>query len=190
MIPAPFKVVLDANVLFPYSLRDTLLRAAAAGFFQIYWSDLILEEARRNLVDRNITTAAQADRLVATMKRAFPEALITGHETLIPSMKNQEDDRHVAAAAVKAGAQVIVTSNLRDFRELPDGIEAQSADHFLGDLFDLNPDGMVELVMEQAAGMKKPPRSFDELVCSLTKLVPEFTELVRERAASWKPSAG
>ena len=30
MIPAPFKVVLDANVLYPFTLRDTLLRAAAA----------------------------------------------------------------------------------------------------------------------------------------------------------------
>jgi hypothetical protein len=33
MIPAPFRVVLDANVLYPFSLRDTLLRAAAAGMF-------------------------------------------------------------------------------------------------------------------------------------------------------------
>ena len=45
MIPAPFKVVLDANVLYPFSLRDTLLRAASEGLFQLYWSDQILEEA-------------------------------------------------------------------------------------------------------------------------------------------------
>jgi hypothetical protein len=31
MIVAPFKVVLDANVLFPFTLRDTLLRAAFKG---------------------------------------------------------------------------------------------------------------------------------------------------------------
>ena len=41
MIVAAFKVVLDANVLFPFSQRDTLLRAAAEGFFQLYWSDEI-----------------------------------------------------------------------------------------------------------------------------------------------------
>ena len=51
MITAPFKVVLDANVLYPFSLRDTLLRAAAAALFQVYWSDEILEETRRNLVN-------------------------------------------------------------------------------------------------------------------------------------------
>lgn len=31
MVPAPFVVVVDANVLFPLTLRDTVLRAADAG---------------------------------------------------------------------------------------------------------------------------------------------------------------
>ena len=35
MFPAPSRVVLDANVLFPFSLRDTLLRAAERGLFQL-----------------------------------------------------------------------------------------------------------------------------------------------------------
>jgi predicted nucleic acid-binding protein len=48
---------------------------------------------------------------------------VTGHEPLIAAMKNDEKDRHVVAAAVKAGAQVIVTSNLKHFRELPEGID-------------------------------------------------------------------
>jgi hypothetical protein len=50
MVPAPFIVVLDANVLFPFTLRDTLLRAAAAGFYQLRWTSLILDEMARNLV--------------------------------------------------------------------------------------------------------------------------------------------
>jgi len=40
-------------------------------------------------------------------------------------------DRHVVAAAVKAGAQVITTSNLKDFSWLPEGAEVQSPDEFL-----------------------------------------------------------
>jgi hypothetical protein len=34
MVPAPFVVVLDANLLFPFTLRDRLLRAAAADFYR------------------------------------------------------------------------------------------------------------------------------------------------------------
>jgi hypothetical protein len=44
MVPAPFIVVVDANVLFPLTLRDTVLRAAAAGFYQLRWSAEILDE--------------------------------------------------------------------------------------------------------------------------------------------------
>lgn len=182
MIVAPFKVVLDANVLYPFSLRDTLLRAAAEGFFQLYWSDEILDETTRNLVASGTITEQQATRLRSAMTGAFPESMVTGHEHLIDAMPNHEKDRHVAAAAVKAGAQVIVTSNRKDFRTLPDGIEAQSPDEFLPNLFDLDPDGMVELIREQAKALCNPPRAFDELLRGLAKSVPDFASSVADRA--------
>src|SRR5689334_22105621 len=116
MIPAPFRVVVDACALFPVTVCDTLLRAAAAGYFQIHWSAEILDEAARNLVAKNRVTAEQAARRFAAMTTHFPEAMVTGHESLIAGMPNDPKDRHVVAAAVKAGAQVIVTSNLRDFK--------------------------------------------------------------------------
>lgn len=144
MVPAPFRVVLDANVLFPFSLRDTLLRAAAAGYYQIYWSEEILDEARRNLVRRGVVTVAQADKLLAAMRRAFPEAEIRGYEPLIESMHNEANDRHVAAAAMTVAAQVIVTFNLRDFHDLPEGIRSQSPSGFLVEVFNLDPAGIFE----------------------------------------------
>ena len=61
-------------------------------------------------------TDERATRLRSVMEEAFPEAMVTGHEPLIAAMKNEEKDRHVVAAAVKAGAQVVVTNNLRHFR--------------------------------------------------------------------------
>jgi predicted nucleic acid-binding protein len=179
MIPAPFRVVLDANVLFPLTLRDTLLRAAEAGLYQLYWSEEILEETRRNLVRTARMTEDQAARLVRAMRAAFPEALVSGYEPLIASMTNEADDRHVAAAALKAGAQVIVTSNLRDFQTLPEGIEAQSPDDFLCNLFDLDPDGFIERLLAQASAMKRPPVAFEDLLQALAKAVPDLSTAVR-----------
>ena len=75
-----------------------------------------------------------------------------------------------------------MTNNLRHFRELPEGIEAQSPDDFLCNLFDLDGDGMVALVMEQAAALKKPQRSYAELLDGLAKLVPEFVATLRASA--------
>lgn len=183
MVPAPFIVVLDANVLFPFTLRDTLLRAAAAGFYQLRWTSQILDEVTRNLVSTGTMPEDRANRLRAIMKREFPEADVVGYEHLIDAMPNDPKDRHVVAAAVKAGAQVITTANLKDFSALPDGVEAQSPDEFLCNLFDLDPNGVEELLRDQAADLVKPTMTFEELLERLTKVAPEFVVAVRDHAA-------
>jgi hypothetical protein len=93
-------------------------------------------------------------------------------------MLNDAKDRHVAAAAVKAGAQVVTTANLRDFTPLPDGIEAQSPDEFLCNLFDLDPETFVEMLRDQAADLRKPPVSFNELLARLARVVPDVVAAV------------
>lgn len=184
MVPAPFIVLLDANVLFPFSLRDTLLRAAAAGFYQARWSSQILDEMTRNLVSSGAMPEDKATKLRSIMEREFPEADVIDYQHLIAAMKNHEKDRHVAAAAVKAGAQVIATSNLKDFAELPEGIEAQSPDIFLCNLWDLDPEGFVDLLREQAADLINPPMTVGELLFRLERVVPDLVAAVRERVAT------
>lgn len=184
MLLAPFKVVVDANILYPFTLRDTILRAASKGLFQIYWSAQILDELTRNLVAAGRMTEVQSAHLRAAMGNAFPESLVTGYEPLIGAMQNDPKDRHVAAVAVKVGAQVIVTSNLRDFRSLPEDVEAHSPDQFLSDLFDLDPNTLLGLLRAQAADLKKPPRSFTEVIAGLSKVVPNFALAVSSHVAT------
>jgi hypothetical protein len=66
----PFVVVLDACSLFPFTLRDTLLRAAAADLYQVRWSSTILDEMERNLVSEGATSATQAASLRSKMEGA------------------------------------------------------------------------------------------------------------------------
>ncbi len=47
-----YRVVLDADVIFPASLRDTLLRLAEVELFDPRWSKRILAEAKRNVLKR------------------------------------------------------------------------------------------------------------------------------------------
>ena len=179
MVTAPFIVLVDANVLFPLTLRDTVLRAAAADLYQLRWSDEILDEVERNLVSTNTMSVDKAARLREHMVKYFPEAMVASHESLSPAMRNDPKDRHVVAAAVKAGAQVIVTANLKHFTPLPDGIEAQSPDDFLCHLFDLDSEGFVEILREQAADLRKPPVTFEELLARLAKPAPELVQAVK-----------
>ena len=147
------------------------------------WSAEILEEMQRNLVAKGITTKEKAARLREVMEDVFPEAAVTGHAPPVAAVENEEGDRHVVAAALKAGAQVITTANLKHFRRLPDGIEAQGPDEFLCNLFDLDPAAFVEMLREQAADLQKPPTSFDELLERLARVAPGLVTLVREHVA-------
>ncbi len=96
-----FSVLLDANVLYPVYLRDVLLRFAYAGVFQVHWTDQIIHEMALSIKKKVPESRHdRVDRTVAQMREAFPEAMVTGHESLIASMTNHPKDRHVLAAAV------------------------------------------------------------------------------------------
>jgi hypothetical protein len=84
MFPAPFVVVVDACVLIPVTLCDTLLRAASADLFQLRWSAQILEETRRNLVSKLGLTEEQASRRCDFMSRHFADAMVTAYEPISP----------------------------------------------------------------------------------------------------------
>lgn len=109
-----FSVVLDTCVLYPAHLRDTLLRLAECGLYRALWSDDIVEELRRNLVEDGVG-AGSVDRLLGEMARAFPDAAVTGYRSLIDGLTCDPKDRHVLAAAVRSDAGVIVTHNTGDF---------------------------------------------------------------------------
>ena len=104
------------------------------------------------------------------------------YQLLVPAMRNDPKDRHLAAAAVKAGAQVIVTSNMRDFSRLPDGIEAQTPDEFLCNLFDLDPDRMMHALEKVCARRKWPPNDVMSLVDAT--LCSDFAAIVQAHLAA------
>ncbi|MFC7866307.1 PIN domain-containing protein [Streptomyces murinus] len=138
-----FVVIYDACVLYPNTLRDLLIRVSQRGFVRARWTELILDEVDRSIErDYNIAPEALARRR-SLMNQAVPDCLVTGFEPLIEGLKLPDtDDRHVLAAAIRAGAQVIVTNNRKDFP--PDyladwDIERKSADEFMMDLIGLEP---------------------------------------------------
>ena len=167
-----FTVVYDACVLFPAPLRDLLIRIGHASLVRARWTEQILDEVFRNIkLRRPDLNDASLQRTRALMNAAVRDSLVTGYEQLIDGLTlPDKDDRHVLAAAVRSGAQIIVTSNLRDF---PDdalkafGIEAQSPDEFVLNLLDLAPGAVAAIVSKQAADLKNPPHTRDQLLETL-----------------------
>jgi predicted nucleic acid-binding protein len=179
-----FVAVLDASVLYPLPLRDTLLRVAETGLYEPRWSEHILDEVRRNLIAKRGATDTQAGGLLDAMRRAFDTAAVSegAIEHLEPAMTNDPKDRHVLATAIAANAQVIVTLNLKHFP--PNaceafGIEPLNPDAFLLDLHSLDPDSTFEVVERQAAALTRPSMTVEELLDRLAATVPNFVQTLR-----------
>lgn len=177
-----FVALLDANVLYPQYLRDIYLRLCQAGLFQVRWSEEIPDEMSRNAKKRvGPDRAHHMDRTVAKMRQHFPEAMVTGYENLIPSLTNDEKDRHVLAAAIVGRADVIVTNNAKDFPEescAPYNIDVQGADQFLCYQWDVeDPDDVVAVLEHWARQLNNPPLTPEDLLRQvLSKQVPRFSQ--------------
>ena len=158
--------LLDANVLYPTTLRDLLMWLAVSGTYDAHWTQRIQDEWTRNLLaDQPQLTAGRLERTKTLMDQALPGALVTGYETLIEHLELPDaDDRHVLAAAIHTEAQIIVTLNLRDFPPPslePFGVRALHPDDFALMLAQNDPAGVLRAVSAQRQNYKRPPLTRD-----------------------------
>jgi predicted nucleic acid-binding protein len=169
-----FVVVYDASVLYGNTLRDLLIRIAQTGMVQAKWTEKILDEALGNLAkDRPDIPYEKLLRLRELMNNSVPDCLVDGYEAMIDGLKLPDpDDRHVLAAAIKAHAQVIVTSNLRDF---PGDLlavwhmEARSPDDFVLDQIELD-DRIVWACLQQIVDSRvNPPETIEDVLTALER---------------------
>lgn len=135
-------------------------------------SEAILDECFRNILEQRPDLKPESlDRTRELMKQAVPDCMVTGFEPLIEGLSLPDpDDRHVLAAAIRVGAQAIVTFNLSDFPEeklARYNIEAQHPDDFVLHTIDLAPGLVTKVVSEQAGALKNPPRTVGELLDTL-----------------------
>ena len=178
-----FPVILDACVLANGRVCDLYLRLAEPPRLYLpMWSERILDEVHRTQISKlkRPYPLERADQWRSAVTQAFPEACIQGCEDLVPAMTNDEDDRHVLAAAVMARASVIVTFNLKHFPFAslqPLGVEAVHPQEYLLTLWSLNP----AVVMGKLAAMARDQgRELEDVLIHLGKSVPRFSSQVLE----------
>jgi hypothetical protein len=167
-------VLYDACVLYGNEVRDLLIRIAISGLVRAHWTDEILDEAFCNLGANRPDLSPE--RLKVTrerMNQAIPGALVSGYEAIMDSLKLPDpDDRHVLAAAIAAGALVIVTSNLTDFPAealAPFGVEAKTPDDFVLDQISLDEGRVRDCVHQIARGRTRPPKTYEAILDALER---------------------
>lgn len=168
-----FKAVLDTNVIFPIVIRDLLFWFAYYELYTPKWSTTIFEEWYEVMTRKGLSPE-EANKRIQRANHAFPDALVNNYEKLVDSLELPDvKDRHVLAAAIKSNANVIVTNNLKDFPEEylnSFGVKAKSADDFLTDIIDLNPEIAIKAFKEMVLNRKNPKMDEFEVLESLRKV--------------------
>ena len=185
----PLPTVTDADVLFGGTTRGLLINLGYAGLVNLHWSDIILDETHRALVDtvdkngNARMTPAQAQAHVRLMNRSLPAARVTNVDLQaefedVWTCVNSAKDMHVAACAhaVKAyyppGNVFLVTRNLGDYIA-PSlaalGIQVRSPDAFLQMLWQKDPKGFAGAFRSHRLSLVRTKPEVEQLLEKLTK---------------------
>lgn len=177
--------VYDACVLYPAPVRDLLMEMAISGLLQAKWTERIHQEWMSSLIKDRPDIVQRIHQTRTLMDAAIPDALVSHYEPLIDGITLPDpDDCHVLAAAIKCGAQLIVTANLKDFPQeylAPYGIDALHPDNFIEQQFGLNHDAIIACAKRIRARLQNPEISADEyLVILSSSRLPITADFLRE----------
>ena len=154
----PPRAVLDADIIYSRVLHELMGRVADdLRLLDLVWSDDLLAEARRSLVEKKGLTEEVATRWVDYLPRNFPDgrADVAGVEDVdVETLTDDPDDHHVCALAIASRASYLFTHDRGYLREAlrGQGVEVTAPDPFLAAAFDADPEGFLELIELQAGG--------------------------------------
>ncbi|KFI47915.1 PIN domain-containing protein [Bifidobacterium biavatii] len=183
------KVFLDANIFVVKWVNDVILSLGDAALCELSWSRRVLDEARDPLKRLCMLDDDAITRYFQAMNRAFPQAMTDGWEPLEDTVVLPDpDDRHVVAAARQAGAELIVTFNIKDFPSSAlngIGLAAVTPDAFLTRLIDEYPEETLRVVTMLVSSKKRPPRTMQEEIQHLANTgCPLFASRVQSLIAA------
>jgi predicted nucleic acid-binding protein len=166
--------VLDANVLYPVSIRDYLLNLATEGLYDPVWTPEIHDEWIRNLLlNRPDLKRKQLQATSKAMNKAFPAANVINVQSIVNRLTLPDpDDRHVLAAAIKGQAQVIITANLKDFPETllaQHHIRVEHPDNFILSCIERDHQKGMRALEEQIAVLRNQPMTLEEVLRSMER---------------------
>jgi predicted nucleic acid-binding protein len=164
----------DANVIYAAASRDLLVELAVSKAITLRWSDAVHDEwttaLTRSRPDLNPLRIQRTRQLLA---QALPDALVADYESLIPAVELPDpDDRHVLAAAIKGGCQLIVTFNLADFPAdalAPHSVAAMHPDAFLSWLCAADPAPVIAAAARVRVRLVNPPMSPADYLSALAR---------------------
>jgi predicted nucleic acid-binding protein len=152
------RAVLDVDIIYSRVLHDLLGRAAKRlRLLDLCWSEELLAEARKSLVEKKGLSVEVAERWVDRLPQNFPAGKTEIDEVLgavdMGSLTSDSGDHHVCALAIASNADYLFTHDrgyLHDGLQRH-GVEVTTPDQFLAPAFEAQPQSMLEILELQAS---------------------------------------
>jgi predicted nucleic acid-binding protein len=165
-------VLLDANVLYPPTLRDLILCLADQKLLAPFWTEKLIEEWVSSISKTlSLPKKKTLSDVVLEMQEKFPDAMVTDYENLIEGLKlKDDDDRHVFAAAIKSKVDFLLTFNIQDFPKSAlrkFDIIPVHPDRFMSDIIRNHADIVLAAMQNQILLDRYKSSTIDDLILSL-----------------------
>ena len=188
-------VFVDTNVFYPVRLADLVLSCVDDGLLDLCVSDHLLNEIEHVLVERKGLSPAKAKIFRdAVASNATRTVLQADYEALAARLSGPDPyDLWHLAAAIEAGATVIVTGNITDFtRPHPRRPRSATNRHPRPTVRQAHRDGLhndvLATVARMSARLKNPPRSRNDILDGLATCGLKATvDALRTRLAQREP---
>lgn len=154
------RVFVDTATLYPVSLADLVLRLAELGMFELLWSDHLLAEVERVLVEYKGLAAERAAYFCECIRQAFPEGRVAP-EVYLPLAESRAgpdpDDHMHSAAAVAGGATVVLSADKKGYPRADIApARRRDPDAFLTELLRRYPQEVAGTVDAMGAALREP----------------------------------
>ena len=159
-MPRLERVFVDTATLYPISLADLVLRLAELGMYDLLWSDHLLREVERVLVEYKGLTTERARYFCECISNAFPDGRVAPQEylPLVATRTGPDPDDHVHSAAAVAGKATVMLSADKAGYPAADISPARrrNLDAFLTDLLRRYPHDVVGVIDAMAGALRVP----------------------------------
>lgn len=182
------RVFIDTSELYPFSVMDVLLTMSENFLFTWVWTDELLDEWERVIVEDRQRTVESARSVTDAVRSWFAMSrLDPAHyrSRVSDDLSPDPGDRIHVAACLDGRADVLLTRNLKDFPvEMLAfrGVRVMTADDFLVDLLRRRPSAVQEAFVATASARRRPHLDACELVDRVDRAgTPRFAARMRKR---------
>ncbi|MGE3621616.1 MAG: PIN domain-containing protein [Acidimicrobiia bacterium] len=179
---------IDTSELYPFTIMDVLLTMSEELLFTWVWTDELLDEWERVIVEGGVRTRHSARSVTDAARAGFASSRIDPalyREKITEDLSPDPDDRVHVAACIEGGATVLLTRNTKDFPEdslARAGVRVLTADAYLVELLRRRPRACHDAFVATAAARGRPPVTPCELADRIDRAgAPKFAARMHRR---------